>query len=327
MRRRKFITLIGGAAVLPFAARAQQSGGMRRIGVLAGLAEKDTNMRARLAGLREGLEQRGWVEGRNIRIDYRYAPAGAPTQALAKELVALQPEVILAHTVLPASALQRETQKIPIVFVSIGDPIGAGLITSLARPESNLTGLMTFEASVAGKWFSMLKELSPQMKRVAFVGSPKAPTYDYYLRASKAASASLAIEVIPTPIEQGADIMKSIEAFARTAGGGLLVAPDIYTIANSKLIIAMAAQHRLPAVYAFGYLVQAGGLMSYGTDRIDEMRQAAAYINRILRGDKAADLPVQMPTRFETAINLRTAKALGLTVPAGLLLAADQVIE
>jgi putative ABC transport system substrate-binding protein len=327
MRRRKFIALIGGATAFPFAADAQQSGGVRRIGVLAGLAENDTNMRARLAGLREGLERRGWVEGRNIRIDYRYAPAGASTQALAKEIVALQPEVILAHTVLPASALQRETRTIPIVFVSIGDPIGAGLIASLARPQGNLTGLMTFEASVAGKWFSMLKEVAPQIKRVAFVGSPKAPTYDYYLRASKAASASLAIELVPIPIDQAADITESIGAFARSPGSGLLVAPDIYTIANSKLIIAMAEQHRLPAVYAFGYLVSAGGLMSYGTDRIDEMRQAAAYIDRILRGDKPADLPVQMPTRFETAINLRTAKALGLTVPSGLLLAADHVIE
>jgi putative ABC transport system substrate-binding protein len=213
------------------------------------------------------------------------------------------------------------------VFVSIGDPIGAGLIKSLARPGGNLTGLMTFEASVARKWFSMLREVAPQIRRVAFIGSPKAATYEYYLRASKAAASSLAIEIIPTPVEQAADITKSIENVAHMSQSGLLVTPDIYTIANSNLIIAMAAQHRLPAVYAFGYLVLAGGLMSYGTDRIDEMRQAAAYIDRILRGDKPADLPVQMPTKFETAINLKTAKALGLTVPAALLLAADHVVE
>jgi putative ABC transport system substrate-binding protein len=326
MRRRAFVAGLGAAAAWPWAADAQPSG-LRRIGVLAGLAEGDANMKARLAALREGLGRRGWLEGRNISIDYRYAPAGAPTQALAKELVALRPEVILAHTILPASALKRESSTIPVVFVSIGDPIGAGLIAGLARPGGNLTGLMTFEASVAGKWFSMLREVAPQIARVAFVGSPKAPTYDYYLRASQAAAESLSIELVPTPIEQAADVAKSLENVARMPGSGLLVTPDIYTLANSNLIIAMAAQHRLPAVYAFGYLVSAGGLMSYGTDRIDEMRQAAAYIDRILRGDKPADLPVQMPTKFETAINLKTAKALGLTVPAGLLLAADHVVE
>jgi putative ABC transport system substrate-binding protein len=312
---------------VPCATRAQQADRTRRIGVLVGLAEDDANMKARLAGLREGLERRGWSEGKNIRIDTRYAPAGAPTQALAKDLVALQPDVLLAHTVIPATALQRETRTIPIVFVSIGDPIGSGLIIGLARPGGNITGLMTFEASIAGKWLSMLKDVAPQIRRAIFIGNPKPTTYHYYLRATETAAASLAIELVPSPVETAAEITNRIEALARVPGTGLLVAPDIFTAAHGDLIIDLAARHRLPAVYAFGYLVAAGGLMSYGTDRVAEMRQAASYIDRILRGDKPANLPVQTPTRFETAINLKTARALGVTVPAGLLLAADQVIE
>jgi putative ABC transport system substrate-binding protein len=331
MRRRDFTALLGGVAAMPLAwplaPRAQQSDRIRRIGVLVGLAENDAHIQARLTALRQGLEKHGWLEGRNIRIDTRYAPAGAPTQALAKELVALQPDVMLAHTVLPAAALQRESRTIPIVFVSIGDPIGSGLIASLARPGGNITGLMTFEEGIPGKWFSMLKEVAPQIKRAAFIGNPKTTTYDYYLRAAKAAAASLAIELVPSPIDNAADITKLIGDFARVPDSGLLVTPDIFTVANSDLIIALAARHRLPAVYAFGYLVAAGGLMSYGTDRIEEMRQAASYVDRILRGDKPADLPVQTPTKFETVVNLKTAKALGVTIPPGLLLAADKVIE
>jgi putative ABC transport system substrate-binding protein len=330
MKRRQFMTLLGGAAAplaMPFAPRAQQPDRARRIGVLVGLAEDDANMKARLAALRQGLERRGWSEGRNIRIDYRYAPAGAHVQTLAKELVALQPDVILAHTVTPAAALQSESRTVPIVFVSIGDPIGSGFIASLARPGGNFTGLTTFEPSIAGKWFSMLKEVVPQIKRAAFVGNPKTGTYDYYLRAAETPAASLAIKLVPSPVESTTEITNLIETFARMPDSGLIVPPDIFTVSHGDLIIAHAAQHRLPAVYAFGYLVSAGGLMSYGTDRVDEMRQAASYIDRILRGDKPADLPVQAPTKFETFVNLKTAKALGVTVPAGLLLAADEVIE
>jgi len=331
MRRREFIVLAGAAAAAPLArpraSRAQQPDRVRRIGVLVGLAEDDTHMQERLVALRQGLQRQGWSEGRNIRIDIRYAPAGAPTQVLAKDLVALQPDVLLAHTVIPTIALQRESRTIPIVFVSIGDPIGSGLIASLARPGGNLTGLMTFEASIAGKWFSMLKEVAPQIKRAAFIGNPRTTTYEYYLHASKSAAASLAIELVPGPVENAADITKLIADSAHVPGSGLLVTPDIFTVANSDLIIALAARHRLPAVYAFGYLVSAGGLMSYGTDRIEEMRQAATYIDRILRGEKPADLPVQLPIKFETVVNLNTAKAIGVTVPAGLLLAADKVIE
>jgi putative ABC transport system substrate-binding protein len=328
VKRREALALLGGASVAwPLAARAQQPERMRTIAALVGLAEDDANMIARLAALRQGLARRGWSEGRNIRIDTRYAPAAAGVQALAKELVASQPDVILAHTVTVAAALQKETRTIPIVFVSLSDPIGSGFIASLARPGGNLTGLTTFEPSIAGKWLAMLKEVAPRIKRAAFVANPEINSYDFYLRAAQAPAAALGIELVPRPIRTVAEITNAIEEFARRPDSGLVVPPDILTATHGELITALAARHRLPAVYAFGYLVSAGGLMSYGTDRVDEMRQAASYIDRILRGDKPADLPVQAPTRFETIVNLKTAKALGLRVPPALLLAADEVIE
>jgi len=318
MRRRKFIELVAGLVVWPLAARAQQADRMRRIGVLVGLREHDANMVARLTALRQGLAKRGWSEDRNIRIDYRYAPGGIHAQALAKELIALEPEVILAHTTTVAAALQKETSTIPIV---------SGFIVSLARPGGNMTGLTTFEASIAGKWVSMLKEVNPSMKRAAFLANPEIKTYDFYLRAVQAPAAALAIEIIPRPVKNAAEITNVIEDLAHVSDSGLIVAPDAFIVVHGDLIIALAARHRLPAVYAFGYLVAEGGLMSYGTDRVDEMRQAASYIDRILRGDKPADLPVQAPTKFEPVVNLKTAKALGVTLPPGLLLAADEVIE
>jgi putative tryptophan/tyrosine transport system substrate-binding protein len=327
MRRREFMGLVGGAAAWPVATRAQQPDAMRHIGVLVGLAENDADMIARLAGLRHGLARRGWSEDRNIRIDYRYAPAGANAQTLAKKLVASQPDVILGQTVTIAAALQRETHTIPIVFVSLADPIGSGFVSSLARPGGNMTGLMTFEPSIAGKWCSMLKEVNPRIKRAAFMANPEIKTYEFYLRAAQTPAAALAIELVPRPIKNVAEITNVFEQFARMPDSGLIVPPDVFTISHGDLIIALAARHRLPAVYAFGNLVSAGGLMSYGTDRVDEMRQAASYIDRILRGDKPSELPVQAPTKFETIVNLKTAKALGVTIPPGLLLAADEVIE
>lgn len=331
MQRREVLALLGGAAAaplpLPHHVGAQTSDGVRHIGVLVGLPESDPHIQARLAALRQGLQKRGWSEGRNLRIDIRYAPGGANAQELAKELVGLRPEAVVAHTVTPTAALQRESSSIPIVFVSVGDPIGAGFIASLARPGGNLTGLTTFEPSITGKWCSMLKEVAPHIKRAAFVANPDITTYGYYLRAVQAPAAALSIELVATPVKSTEEIQTAIESFARAPGSALIVAPDVFTVTNSDLIIALAARYRLPAVYAFGYLVAAGGLMSYGTDRIDEMRQAASYVDRILRGDRPSDLPVQTPTRFETVVNLKTAKALGLTVPSGLLLAADEVIE
>jgi putative ABC transport system substrate-binding protein len=327
MRRREFLGVLGGAAGWPLAARAQQQHGMRRIGVLAALAVDNANMKARLTALRDGLDRRGWSEGRNITIDYRYGPAGADAQTLAKELVSLQPEIILAHTVTSAAALQRETRTIPIVFVSLADPIGSGFISSLAQPGGNMTGLTTFEASIAGKWLSMLKEVVFGIKRAAFLANPEIRTYDFYLQAAAAPAAALGVELVPCPVKNDLQITNVIEDFSRVPDSGLIVPPDVFTASSGNLIIELAARHQLPTVYAFAYLVSAGGLMSYGTDRVDEMRQAASYIDRILRGDKASELPVQAPTKFETVVNLKTAKALGVTIPSRLLVAADEVIE
>jgi putative ABC transport system substrate-binding protein len=330
MRRREFIALLGGAAAAwPLAARAQQPDGMRRIGVLMTLAEDDPEAKARLAGFRQGLEKRGWSEGRNVRIDYRYALAGAQAQVLAKELVALQPDVIFAHSTPTVAALQRESRTIPIVFAGLADPIGSGFVASLPRPGGNITGVMQYEASVTGKWLAMLKEIAPSLVRAAFVANPKtAPFYDYYLRAGKALGPSLGIDVVLSPVENdAADIERAIESFASAPNGGLVLMPDTATAVHRDLIIALAARHRMPAVYFSRLFVAAGGLMSYGVDFVDLFRQAASYVDRILRGDKPADLPVQAATKFETTVNLKTAKALGLTVPPGLLVAADEVIE
>jgi putative ABC transport system substrate-binding protein len=329
MRRRAFISLLGGAAIAwPLAARAQQGERVRRIGALIAYAEDDPETKARLAGFRRGLERRGWSEGRNVRIDTRFAAGGTdPYRPLAKELIALQPDVILAHTTPIAAALQRETQAIPIVFVNVSDPIGSGFIASLARPGGNLTGVMHYEASITGKWLALLKEIEPRLARAALLANRKTTPYDYFLRAAEALAPSLAIELVPEPIENATDIERAIATFARVPDGGLVLPPDATTILHRDLIIALAARHRLPAVYTASFFVEAGGLMSYGTDQVDMFRQAASYVDRILRGDKPADLPVQAPTKYETVVNLKTAKALGLTVPPGLLVAADEVIE
>jgi ABC-type uncharacterized transport system substrate-binding protein len=328
--RRALISLLGGAAVWPLAARAQQGERMRRIGVLMGLPENDPDTNARLAGFREAVAGLGWLEGRNIRIDYRFAPAGAGAPVLAKELVALQPDVILANSTPVTAALQRETRTIPIVFTGVtADPIAEGFITSLARPGGNVTGLLLFETSVNGKWLAMLKEIAPRLARVALVVNPKtAPYYVYHLRAAEAAASSLGIELVLNPIgNTAAEIEGAIESFARVPNGGLVLIPDTNSNLHRDLIIALAARYRLPAVYSDCFFVAAGGLMCYSTNRFDQFRQAASYIDRILRGAKPADLPVQAPTKYETVVNLKAAKALGLTVPPGLLVAADGVIE
>jgi putative tryptophan/tyrosine transport system substrate-binding protein len=329
VKRRDFISLVGGAAAAwPLAARAQQPDGMRRIGVLVGLAEDDPETKARLAAFRQGLEKRGWSEGRNVRIDARFAAASAQVQVLAKELVALQPDVIFAHSTPLVAALQRESRTMPIVFAAVADPIGSGFVASLPRPGGNITGVMQYEATVTGKWLAMLKEIAPNLERAAFVANPETATYyDYYLRAAEAVAPSLAIDVVLSPIKNAADIERAIESLASAPNGGLVVMPDITPLIHRNLIIALAARHRMPAVYYSRVFVAAGGLMSYGNDVADSFRQAASYVDRILRGDKPADLPVQTPTKFETIVNLKTAKVLGLTVPPGLLVAADEVIE
>jgi putative tryptophan/tyrosine transport system substrate-binding protein len=324
MNRRHVITLLGGAtAMWPLAARAQQPDRVRRIGVLAGYDDPD------MKTFQEELERLGWSGGRNVHIEYRYAPAGSQVQALAKELVALQPEVIFAQSRPVVAALQAESHTIPLVFTAVVDPIGAGFIASLARPGGNITGFMVYEPSVIGKWLAMLKEIAPHLSRAALVGNPKtAAYYDYFLRGAEATAPSLGIELVPGRVENAAaDIERAIAAIARVPHGGMVVLPDSTTSINRDLIVALAARHHLPAVYSNRFFVDAGGLMSYGVVFVDEYRKAASYVDRILRGAKPADLPVQTPTKYETVLNLKTAKALGLTVPPGLLVAADEVIE
>jgi len=329
MRRREFITLIGGAAAWPLAARAQQSDRVRRIGVLMATSEDDPETKPRLAGLRRGLEKLGWSEGRNVHLDTRFAAAPNEDQAklLTKELLALQPDVILAQSTPIAAAFQRETHVVPIVFVFVNDPIGSGFVTSLARPGGNLTGLTLFEAGIAGKWLSMLKEIASHLAHAGFMFNPNTTSFAHYVPDTEAMATSLAIELVPSPIENAADIERSVESLAQLPNVGLVLPPDATTVVHRSLIIELAARHRLPAVYPFRLFVAAGGLMSYGIDFVDVFRQAAFYLDGILRGDKPADLPVQAPTKYETTINLRTARTLGLAIPPGLLVAADEVIE
>ena len=327
MRRREIIALLGGAAVGLLLATRGQADATRRIGALIAFAKDDPETEERLTGFQQGLAKRGWVEGRNIHIDYRFAAGRAdPFPVLAKELVALQPDVILGHTPGAIHALQRETRTIPIVFVNVSDPIGLGFIASLPRPGGNITGVLHYEATIIGKWLAMLREIAPHLTGAA-LANPKVSSYQYFLRSAEATAPSLGIDLTDSPVQTAAGIERAIEELARRPNSGLILPPDASTIVHRDLIVALAARHRLPAVYALKTFVVAGGLMSYGTDQNDLFRLAASYVDRILRGDKPADLPVQAPTRFETTVNLKTAKALGLDVPAHLLVAADEVIE
>jgi ABC-type uncharacterized transport system substrate-binding protein len=329
MKRREFITLLGGAAFAwPLAGYAQQPERMRRIGALMNLAEDDPATKSRVAAFRQGLERRGWSEGRNVHIDYRFTASTAERiPAFAKELVGLQPDAILAQSTVAAAELQRETRSIPIVFVNVSDPVGAGFVANMARPGGNLTGVLHLEAGVIGKWLAMLKEIAPRLARAAVMGNRKTASLDYFLRSAQAVAPSFAIEVVASHVETAADIERAIESIARMPDSSLILPPDAMTVTHRDLIIALVARHRLPAVYPVHLFVVAGGLMSYGTDQDAMFRLAAFYVDRILRGDKPAELPVQAPTKFETSVNLKTAKALGLTVPPGLLVAADEVIE
>ncbi len=330
MRRREFLGVLGSvaAAMHPLAARAQQNELVRRIGVLVGGGERDAEMLARAAAFKQGREKLGWVEGRNLRMDYRYLAArGDVHERLAKELVALRPDVILAYTTPVAQAVLRETRSIPIVFCSVSDPVGSGLVASLARPGGNVTGMMLYEEGITGKWLSMLKEIAPQTTRVALMANPKLTPFDYWVRSARARAGTLGLEVIPSPTATAADIERTIEATAQMPNSGLVALPDGNSLLHRDLAIVATARHRLPAVYAFRFFVAAGGLMSYGTDITDQYRRAATHVDRILKGANQADIPVEMPTKYETTVNLKTARALGLTVPSGLLVAADEVFE
>jgi putative tryptophan/tyrosine transport system substrate-binding protein len=330
MRRRDFIGLVGGtAAAWPLTGRAQQSAErMRRIGVLMETAENDPERTKEFARFKDRLVSLGWLEGQTLHIDYRFAAAHADQfQTLAKELVALQPDVILALSTPVIAAVQRETHTIPIVFLGTSDPIGSGFVASLAHPGGNLTGLMLYEVGIAGKWLGMLKEIAPNLERAALVAGPRTTAYDYFVRNAEVAGSSLGIEIVPTPVADAADIERGIESFSRLANGGLVLPSDGTTFVHRDVVIALTARYRLPAVYGLRRFVTDGGLMSYSTDQGDQFEQAASYVDRVMRGAKPSDLPVQTPTKYVTTINLKTAKALGLTAPPGLLVAADEVIE
>jgi len=330
VKRRELITLLGGGAVAwPLSGRAQQTERIRRVGVLIGLAEDDPDAKARLAALRQGLEKLGWSEGRNIHLDVHYAlPANEQqVQMRVKELLAAGPDVAVAQTTALTAAIRRESRNVPIVFVAVGDPIGAGFIASLARPGGNLTGLTLYDSSVTGKWLAMLKEIDPRVTRAAFIINPKTSSFPFLARETESMAQSLAIELTLCTIENAGDIGRVIESFAGLPNGGLVFPPNATTTANRDLIVALAAKYRLPAVYAWREFVTAGGLLSYGTNFVELFRQTGTYVDRILRGSLPADLPVQAPTRYETVLNLKTAKALDLTLPAGLLAAVDEVIE
>jgi putative tryptophan/tyrosine transport system substrate-binding protein len=330
MQRREFIKLIGGvAAAWPFPVRAQQRERMRLIGMLMNFPESDPIAQSALAAFQDPLTKLGWMKGSNLRIELRWG-ANDPDRMrmLAKELVALHPDVILAHSTPAAAAVQQESRTIPIVFVRVSDPIGSGFVANLARPGGNLTGFLFFEPGIVGKWLSMLKEMTPRLARAALVANPKTTPFDYFSRAAETAAPSLAIELVPSHVENAADIERAVESVARVPNGGLVILPDATMFGNRDLIIALAARYRLPAVYYDRPFVTAGGLMSYGlADSIEPFQQAASYVDRILRGEKPADLPVTAPTKYSTIVNLKTAKALGLTVPPGLMVAADEVIE
>jgi putative tryptophan/tyrosine transport system substrate-binding protein len=329
MQRREFITLLGGAAAAwPLAARAQQPDRVRRIGVLMGYAESDPEGQRCIKAFLQGLQELGWAPGRNVQIEYRWGGADPDRiQTYATEIVGLKPDVILAQTALVLVPLQQETQTIPIVFMQVMDPVESGFVASMARPTGNLTGFAPFEASVTTKWLEMLKEISPSVIQVAVILNPDQSPNVVMLRAIEAVAPSLGVHLTVAGVHDAADIERAVNALMRESNGGLIVLPNPIVFSHRELIITLAAQHHLPAVYPYRYFVADGGLMSYGADIVDQYRQAATYIDHILKGAKPADLPVQAPTKYELVINLTTAKALGLTVPPSLLSRADEVIE
>jgi putative ABC transport system substrate-binding protein len=331
MKRREFITLLGGAAAAwPLAASGQQPERMRRIGVLMPLGADDPIGQARIAALREGLEKLGWTEGRNIRIDTRWTTTGdvESMQRFTKELVALQPDLIVTQSTPITATLLQQTRTIPIVFALVADPIGSGFVASFAKPGENVTGFVTIEPTMAGKWLELLKEIAPRVARVAFLFNPATATYfEYWLNPFKAAAVSFAVEAIPAPVRDSSELDTVIAEQARAPNGGLVVMPDTFTDTHRVEITSLAARYRLPAVYPYRQFTAVGGLLSYGDDLIDNFRRAPTYVDRILKGEKPSELPVQAPVKFDLVINLKTAKTLGLEVPPTLLARADEVIE
>jgi putative tryptophan/tyrosine transport system substrate-binding protein len=329
LQRREFITLIGGAAAAwPLAARGQQAERTRRIGVLLNVAENDSQAPLRVAALLRGLQEVGWTVGRNLQIDYRWAAGDAELfRRYAADLVALTPDLILAAGSPAVAALQLATSTVPIVFVSVIDPIGGGFVASLAQPGANITGFEMFEYGIGGKWLDLLKQISPRTTQVAVIRDLAISAGSGQLGAIQAVAPLLSLEVRPIDARDESEIERGITAFARSSNGALIVTAATLTTVHRGLIIALAARYKLPALYPIRFFVSEGGLISYGPDLVDPYRQAAAYVDRILKGEKPADLPVQAPTKYELVINMKTAKALGIDVPAQLLARADAVIE
>jgi ABC-type uncharacterized transport system substrate-binding protein len=329
MRRREFITLASSAAIAwPLAGRAQQPSGMRRIGVLMNLAEHDPETQARLAAFREALQRSGWIEGRNVRIDYRWGGDDAGLfHKNASELVSLAPDAILASGFPNMAALQPVAHSVPVVFVLVADPVGAGFVESLARPGGNVTGFAMYEFSTSGKWLELLKRIAPHVTRAGVLRDSALTAGTALFAAIQAVAPSVGVEVSPIGVRDAPEIERAVTAFARSSNAGLIVTPSVLAAVHRNLIIALAAHYKLPAVYYARYYVNVGGLACYCPDFYDQYRRAAGYIDRILKGEKPADLPVQAPTKYETVINLKTAKALGLDMSPSLLSAADEVIE
>jgi ABC-type uncharacterized transport system substrate-binding protein len=329
VKRRSFITLLGGAVAWPLAARAQQAERVRRIGILMAAAADDPEFQARMAAFLQGLAQLGWTDGGNVRIDTRWATTNADhLRRHAAELAALAPDVLVAATgTATVAPLLQATRSVPIVFVPVIDPVGAGFVASLARPGGNATGFTMFEYGLSGKWLELLKQIVPGMTRAAVLRDPAIASGIGQFAAVQAVAPSLGVELSPVDVRDAPEIERAVTAFARSSNGALIVPGSAPATRHRDLIIALAARHRLPAVYASRYFVTDGGLISYGPDLIDQYRRAAGYVDRILKGEKPADLPVQAPTKYELVINLKTAKALGLEVPDKLLATADEVIE
>jgi putative ABC transport system substrate-binding protein len=327
MRRREFITLVGGAATWPLAARAEKNDGVRRVGVIMGFAENDEVWQAYLASFRQGLQELGWTDGRNIRFDYRFTgDSEERMRAMAEEIVSLTPDVIFVSTNSVVSATLKATRSIPIVFTWVSDPVGSGFVSNLPRPGGNITGFHNFEPAIGGKWVAFLKQIASDLRRVAVVHVPEVVPNVAFLHVIEAAAPSLGLSVTAAEVRDAADIERVLSAFGQE-GGGLIVTPSALTATRRDLIIALAARHRLPAIYSFGFYAESGGLMSYGINQLELVRAAASYVDRILRGTSPGDLPVQLPLRYELVINLKTAAALGLAVPNSLQLLADSLIE
>jgi putative ABC transport system substrate-binding protein len=328
MRRREFITLIGGAAAWPVVARAQQAERVRKVGVLNGQAANDPDAQANIAAFLQGLQQLGWTDGRNVRIDHRWG-AGNPAdiRRYAAELVALAPDVILTTGASPLGPLLQATRTVPIVFAIVPDPVGAGYVESLSRPGGNATGFMQAEYNLSGKWLELLKQIAPGVTRAAVLRDPAITAGIGQFAIIQSVAPAVGVEVSPVNVRDAAEIERAVTAFARTSNSGLILTASALSVVHRDLIVTLAARHKLPAVYYRRLFVTGGGLISYGADFLDQFRRAAGYVDRILKGEKPADLPVQAPTKYELVINLKTAKALGLDVPASVLARADEVIE